>query len=257
MALKSDGIPLFTTLPSDIYFRHQELEPAEWISHSHPWGQLNYVSRGIIHLEIEGIKFLSPPQYAIWIPPRREHASFNAEAVTYRAVYVSEECSQALPAYPCALKIGAVLKAILHEFAQKDVSVPATPPEIRMAQVALDEIQACVPMKDYLPYAASKLLAAILDETKTTLNQRLTSAQIASKFNLTLRTLERRCKSELGLGFGEWRQRLRFTQALDALDAGHTIQQISFELGYRSPSAFISMFHRLSGQTPEQYRRSR
>ncbi|MEZ2218628.1 helix-turn-helix domain-containing protein [Rhizobium sp. RCC_161_2] len=33
-----------------------------------------------------------------------------------------------------------------------------------------------------------------------------------------------------------------------------SIQAIAFDLGYSTPSAFIAMFKRLSGKTPEQYR---
>ncbi|MDI9776072.1 helix-turn-helix domain-containing protein, partial [Pseudomonas aeruginosa] len=56
----------------------------------------------------------------------------------------------------------------------------------------------------------------------------------------------RHCQRELGMTFGEWRQRLRFLAAIEALEAGRGIQQIAFDLGYSSPSAFISMFRRLA-----------
>lgn len=65
---ESSGIPSFTELPGELYFRHDRLTAMEWQTHSHPWGQLNYVSHGVMNLEISGIRFLSPPQYAIWIP---------------------------------------------------------------------------------------------------------------------------------------------------------------------------------------------
>ncbi|MGV8462354.1 AraC family transcriptional regulator, partial [Pseudomonas aeruginosa] len=38
----------------------------------------------------------------------------------------------------------------------------------------------------------------------------------------------------------------RFLAAIEALEAGRGIQQITFDLGYSSPSAFISMFRRLA-----------
>lgn len=54
---------------------------------------------------------------------------------------------------------------------------------------------------------------------------------------------------------------LRRMAPTPALPRGHRgagsrqgIQQIAFDLGYSSPSAFISMFRRLAGTTPEQYR---
>ncbi|GEB35966.1 transcriptional regulator [Gluconacetobacter liquefaciens] len=256
MKARSDGIPDFEELPGNIYFRHQNLEPALWVTHSHPWGQLNFVSRGTLNLEIDGQKFLSPPQYAVWIPPFRVHASWNSMAATYRTVYLSQECSRAMPDRPRALAIGPLLKAILDEFARIDVRLPTTPQEERMAAVAIDQIQSASTMDVYLPFASTPFLQNILDDTKAKLHKQRTTEQVAQEFNLTTRTLERRCKAELGVSFGEWRQRLRFAMALDALGEGRTVQQISYDLGYSSSSAFISMFRRLSGQTPEQYRKT-
>lgn len=256
MTARNDGIPNFEELPGDIYFRHQDLEPAVWITHSHPWGQLNFVSRGTLNLEIDGQNFLSPPQYAVWIPPFSIHTSWNSAAATYRTVYLSQALSQSMPDRPCALAVGPVLRAILDEFARIDVRLPTTPQEERMAAVALDQILSASRLDAYLPFASTQFLQNILDDAKTRLHQQMSTEQVALQFNLTTRTLERRCKSELGIGFGEWRQRLRFALALDALAEGVTIQKISYQLGYSSPSAFISMFRRLSGQTPEQYRKS-
>lgn len=80
-------------------------------------------------------------------------------------------------------------------------------------------------------------------------------AELATEAHTTERTLARHCLRELGMPLGEWRQRLHFLRAIEALQAGHTIQKIAFDLGYSTASAFIAMFQRLAGTTPEQYRR--
>lgn len=56
--------------------------------------------------------------------------------------------------------------------------------------------------------------------------------------------------------FGEWRQRQRFSlAALPMLERGDTVQAIALELGYSTASAFIAMFRRQGGGTPDQFRR--
>lgn len=82
-----------------------------------------------------------------------------------------------------------------------------------------------------------------------------TLAQWAQTASLTERTLARHCLVELGMTLGQWRQRLRFLRAIEGLEAGHTVKSIAFDLGYATPSAFIEMFTRQSGLTPEQFRR--
>lgn len=58
------------------------------------------------------------------------------------------------------------------------------------------------------------------------------------------------------MSFGEWRQRLRFLAAIEALESSsRSVQDIGFDMGYSTASAFIAMFQRLACCTPEQYRR--
>lgn len=65
----------------------------------------------------------------------------------------------------------------------------------------------------------------------------------------------RRCQRDLGMSFAEWRQRLKVLTSLSRLDQGQTVENIGLDLGYSSASAFISMFRRLMGTTPDEYRK--
>lgn len=248
------GVSDIEGFEGEIYFRHQSLQPDEWDAHSHPWGQINYVSQGLMHIEVAGERFVSPPHYAVWIPPNASHSSFSTVASTYRSVYLSTEFSKRLPERPSAITMSDLLKAVLDEFARLNVCSPSTRQEMTMAQVALDQIDASMPIIAYLPYPQSQLLREILDDVQHNLKNKRSTLDIAKSFNMTARTLERRCQTELGIGFGEWQQRIRQMRVFDELDAGLTIQQIAFELGYSSASALIKMFRRVAGMTPEQYR---
>lgn len=249
-------IPMKIDLHHGIYFRHLELEPTEWEAHAHPWGQINYLTHGVMSLMIGGRTFLSPPQYAIWIPPGVEHAAVNATSATYRAVYLSADLCHNMPEEPCAITVSALLRAILDEFSRLDVRVPSTEQHKRMAGVALDQIEISGRIQDYLPLPTSALLKSVFEHIRAHLATKQSTKSLAALFHLTERTLERRCVSEIGISIGEWQQRLRFLHALDALERGCSIKQVALDLGYSSTSVFINMFRRVTGQTPEQYRRS-
>lgn len=104
----------------DVYFRYDEFgADTHSPPHTHAWGQLNYAAHGVMQLEIDGQRFLSPPQYAVWIPPERVHSCYNSQAIVYRSLYLSAELSRRLPATPCTLAISAILKAILSDFAER------------------------------------------------------------------------------------------------------------------------------------------
>lgn len=252
-----DIIPTFDSIPGDVYFRYQELPPSAWTAHSHPWGQFNYVSRGTMDVSVAGRSFLSPPHYAIWIPPGIEHSTVNAAALTFRSAYLSPQFSLRLPKEPCSLSTHPILRSILDEFARLNVHIPSTPQQARMATVALDHIESASPARMFLPHATSDTLQRVLRDAGADPGDKRTNLEIAKTFHMTTRTLERRCRLELGMSFGEWRQRIRFLAAIEALDTGRTIQRISGDLGYTSPSSFISMFKRFSEMTPDQYRRSK
>jgi hypothetical protein len=129
-----DRIPTFERLPSEIYFRHVGLQqPHEWEMHFHPWGQFNYVSHGVMYIEVAGKRFLSSRHCAVWVPPGFEHASYTSAAITYRSVYLSEQRSRRMPAEPCTLTVNAILKAILDEFARLCVRRPGSAQQERMA----------------------------------------------------------------------------------------------------------------------------
>lgn len=249
-------VPEFTVLPASVYFRHDEFgADTHSAPHRHAWGQLNYVSHGVMQLEIAGRHFLSPPQYAVWIPPNADHSCYNRYAVVYRSVYLALEHCEGMPSEPCTLVLSPILKAILNDFAERDVHVAQSEADLRLAQVLLDQLALSPAEQRYLPFAETPLLAQVLDAMQAEPGDNRTQAEWASQVHTTERTLARHCQRELGMSLGEWRQRLRFLRALDALESGAAIQSIAFDLGYSTASAFITMFQRLAGCTPEQYRR--
>jgi AraC-like DNA-binding protein len=56
--------------------------------------------------------------------------------------------------------------------------------------------------------------------------------------------------------FSEWKQRLRVVKAMPRLEANEKVEHISAKLGYSNASAFIAMFRRMTGVTPDEYRSS-
>ncbi|MGL4861046.1 MAG: AraC family transcriptional regulator [Enterobacteriaceae bacterium] len=248
-------IPFLEQLPSPVYFRYDEFGADSHSSaHQHAWGQLNYVAHGVMQLEIAGQRFLSPPQYAVWIPPWQWHSCYNPQAIIYRSVYLSLPLSERLPATPCCLSIGAILKTILADFGARAISIPQTEADMRLSQVVIDQLELAPVLNDYLPFSHTADIEKITHQLQENPADNRSLAEWARQVHSTERTLARHFQRELGMTFGEWRQRLRLLRAIDSLEQGVSIQQIAFDLGYNHASAFISMFRRLTGTTPEQYR---
>lgn len=220
-----------------------------------PWGKLNYALSGVCEYMIDGTRYLSPPQYGIWIPPGAEHEARNRQAMHYVSVYVASDLCGSMPGRPSTLGLSPLLKAILADFAARSVTVPKTAEDQRLALVLVDQIRLAQRFDSYLPFTDDTLLGPILRALQSDPGNSTSLAEWARRFGTTERTLSRRCQSELGVSFHEWRQRARLIAALTLLDDKEPVHRIAARLGYSTPSAFISMFRRLTGTTPTQVSR--
>jgi YesN/AraC family two-component response regulator len=72
---------------------------------------------------------------------------------------------------------------------------------------------------------------------------------------LSSKYLSRVFKERTGMGFSEYKLRVKIGHARKLLDeTGSNIDQISYELGYQNPESFIRMFKKMTGLTPTGYR---
>jgi transcriptional regulator GlxA family with amidase domain len=74
---------------------------------------------------------------------------------------------------------------------------------------------------------------------------------------MSRRTFMRAFSSEIGVSFGRWRQQARLFKALEMLAQNKSVTEAAVTVGYDSVSAFIEMFRKMLGTTPQMYFRSR
>ncbi|MEQ6474471.1 MULTISPECIES: helix-turn-helix transcriptional regulator [Comamonas] len=244
------------TVPGSYYFRYDEFgEHSEAPPHSHRWGHLNYAAHGSLNMDVPSGHILCPPQHGVWIPPGVVHSCYLQHAVQYRSVYLAPDLCADLPQTAGCMRLGPIVKAVLADFGARGVQIPVTDADLRLARVVHDQLRATPLELSFLPMARHPALVQVLDAMQSRPDDHRSLAEWAETVHMTERTLARHCQRELGMSLGEWRQRMRYLQAIDALEAGHTVQQIAYDLGYSTPSAFIAMFQRESGLPPEQFRR--
>ncbi len=238
------------------HVRYDEYAAGTWAdAHSHRLGHLNYTPHGTISMDTAQGRFVAPPQYGVWIPPAVEHSCYLQHAAVYRAFYLQPELCDTLPTHTCLLKISPIIKSILADFNQRGIETPSTPQDLRLAEVLLDQMRGSEVQGSYLPDAQTPPLQSILDALRQEPGHRASIAEWAERVHMTERTLARHCQQELGMSLGDWRQRLRYLRAVDGLEHGQSVQAIALDLGFSTPSAFIAMFQREAGVSPDQFRR--
>ncbi|MES2115791.1 MAG: helix-turn-helix transcriptional regulator [Pseudomonadota bacterium] len=248
--------PFAKELPATIFFRSAPM-PADGIypTHNHPWGEFVFAVSGIIEVQFVGGHYLVPPQYGIWLPPNLEHLGQNRKAAWHSAVYVSAALCAAFPTEVTALAVTPLIREMLEHLRQHPPGVPPAEDEARFLKVLVDMLARAERVGSYLPTSHDPVVLEVLSMLENCPGDSRSLAELAAHANTSERTLMRRCQRDLGMTFAEWRQRLRVVKAMPLLAEGRTVESIALDFGYSSSSAFISMFRRLTGETPDEYRK--
>lgn len=248
--------PFTTALPAPMFFRTASVQAdSRYPQHRHAWGEFVYAFSGVIEVKVANHHYLAPPQYGIWLPPDLEHMGLNRYEVVHCSLYMAAELCSALPKNPCALTVSPLVRALLEHLRQQPTTLPRNDAQERLLQVLADQLALAPCAGSYLPSSDDPLLATVLRALEAQPGDNRTLPEIAHAAHTTERTLLRRFQRELGMSFVEWRQRLRVVKAMPLLDAGQTVETVALDLGYASASAFISMFRRLMGVTPDEFRK--
>lgn len=247
--------------PAPIHLRYDQLTPqTEFTPHSHRWGQLNRISLGLIELDLveqeQGERLLAAPaEFLIWVPAGVRHSASVRQAMCYTSVYIGAEAAARLPGQPCLIPQTPLLRALLEDFCQRGVTAIEDPWDRRQAELLLERLVQAGHQHSYLPDSRHRQLAPILAAIRAHPADNTTLAQWAQRVYGTERTLARHFQRELGMSFVQWRSRVRLLRALTWLREGRAVQDIAADLGYGTASAFIAMFNKQLGYSPERYRR--
>nr|WP_316639429.1 helix-turn-helix transcriptional regulator [uncultured Roseateles sp.] len=223
----------------------------------HEAGQFVHAISGVIEVGMDGRFFLAPPQYGVWIPPGMEHVASNCHEASYVTLYVDEALCTALPRRACTMAVNPLIRALLDLLRRGGIASARTPQEQRLFQVLLDQLATAPSHDSYLPLSQDPLLARVLDALQASPWDARTLAEWAALVHTTERTLARRCQRDLDMSFNEWRQRLKVLRGIALLEGGRAVKDAALELGYSAPSAFIAMFQRQIGMTPQAYLRQK
>lgn len=224
---------------------------------THDSGQFVHAISGVIEVGMAGRVFLAPPQYGVWIPPGLEHVSSNRHQASYATLYVPAPCCAELPRQACTLAVNPLILALLGALREGGGAWLDSPPAQRLLWVLLDQLMATPPHDSYLPMSQDPWLGQVLEALQARPWEPRSLADWAASVHTTERTLARRCQRDLGMSFNEWRQRLKVVRGIARLEAGQAVKTVAAELGYSAPSAFISMFQRQMGLTPQAYMRQK
>lgn len=219
-------------------------------THAHDRDQLLYAVRGVTRVTTADAAWILPPDRALYIPGGMKHDTAMHGRVEMRTLYIQPGAAPGLPVTPVALEVSALLCSLILALLEEPVLYDETGRGGRLAALILDEIARADPVVLAIPMPRDARLKRLCDRLLNEPGNDATLDRLAEGTGASPRTLSRLFQRETGLTFVQWRQRLRFTSAMEALVRGEPVGLVARANGYASTSAFTAAFRKALGVTP-------
>jgi AraC-like DNA-binding protein len=218
--------------------------------HIHRRGQLLHAVTGIMRVETAEAAWIVPPARALWLPPQLPHSVTMRSHLEMRTVYIDPSACKSLPKQPVLVEISGLLRELILALLEEPVDYPERGRGGIVARLILTELTRLRERRLEVPMPrdqrALRVARALLDNSSIDYDL----DRWAEQAGASRRTLARIFRSETGLGFAEWRARLRAIDGLARLSDGASVADTAISVGYASPSAFSAMIHRTLGRSP-------
>ncbi|MBO6755888.1 MAG: helix-turn-helix transcriptional regulator [Roseibium sp.] len=221
--------------------------------HAHDFAQLFHVVSGSAAVETELGTYFVPPERALWIPPKLEHRGRYLIQTDVRFLYVNQAQARALPATPQVLHVTTLLRELILEFMSYPRADTVDGPAARIGAVILDQLRLLPAAPLTLPMPRTGKLRAVCQDMVRCPSDSPSLAEAAARCAMSVRSFERRMKSETGMSYRTWSRQVKLFRALELLSSGRSVSDIAHKLGYQGPSAFVATFRKAFGVTPGRY----
>jgi AraC-like DNA-binding protein len=221
--------------------------------HQHSRSQFLYASSGVMTVKTNRGIWVVPPLRAVWIPANTLHEIEVSGHLSMRTLYIDPALFSGPSTECCVIAVTPLLRELVLYATSLPQLYSRGGEEERLLAVMLDQISSVDMASLELPIPEDQRLKKIYDLLSVNPGDNRTLDDWGKTVGATGRTLARLIRAETGMSFGQWRQQVRILEALRRLGMNEPVTTVAIELGYDSPSAFISMFKKTLGQTPGKY----
>ena len=221
--------------------------------HRHREAQLVYIVRGEVTCEAAGAWWIVPPNSALWVPSDVEHLIRARAPLEGYNVFLEPEAARHLPPQCCAVSVTPLFREIVLRLATRPSFHEPNGPDDHLVAVLLDEFAHVSIDKHRLPMPTDPRLQRLVALMTSRPADGAKMKTWARRIGVAERTLNRLLVQETGLSFGRWRQQLHVILAIQSLSRGASVKSVSSDLGYESPSSFVTMFRKALGTSPARW----
>jgi AraC-like DNA-binding protein len=196
--------------------------------------------------------WIVPPTRAVWIPPRVEHEVHLIGEVALRTVYIDASAAPRGLDTCDVIDVSPLMRELIEALAAKG-GTDHDPRYQLIWRLLLEEIRRAPTLSLDLPLPSDRRLRALCEALLDDPGASANLEEWAARVGASPRTLARLFQQELGMSFGQWRQRVRLGHAAALVSLGTPLSAVAATLGYESASAFSAMFRRALGRSPTEF----
>jgi AraC-like DNA-binding protein len=233
----------------DVDVTAYDMPPASgWETHAHAdEALLGYAIEGSCTQVMATRTWLVLPAHAVWVPPGVEHGTVvGPRGCRFRSVAFPAPIPPDLPGECCVIEVSSLLAALIG--AWDEAQDPARREALRF--LIYDEVRRAPQLDLGLPRVADPRILRVTDALLGNPADPRGLDAFARLAGMSRRSFIRHFQSQAGMGFAEWRRRLRLLMARQLMASGVSVTEAALAAGYGSPSAFIAMVRRELGVTP-------
>jgi AraC-like DNA-binding protein len=220
--------------------------------HRHRYGQLIHAISGMLVVRSPYGSWAVPSGRGVWVPPLLEHAVDMLADTQMRSVYLNEELSARIAGTCRVIGVPKLLRELI--LYAVDHAILAKPElETSVGTLVAWLISSATPSSLGVPIPTGPVLRTIYSRLLDDPSDQRTITAWARSVGATERTLIRHLKNETGMTFRVWRQQIRLLSSLDRLAKGEAVTTVALDVGYNTPSGFITAFRQSFGKTPAAY----
>lgn len=222
----------------------------QWKAHEHDAHQLIWAPRGSVQVETEELDWVLPPTMGLWIPGGIAHSVGGVDRAQIYVLYFDPGgCLLKWPA-STAVAIGPLTRELIVHLADP---ARAGDERERAESVLFDCLPAVSLTTFHIPMPNDARALAVAEAITANPADPRDLARWAHEVGAGVRTLTRIFSDETQMTFTQWRLHVRVRAAMQLLAGGASVNTTARRVGYRSTSAFVQAFSRVTGVTPANY----